>query len=131
MDLSHAIQSLPVDLQDTLFQYVSELRKPKRVLSVALQQDIETFWMLTHIRNHFKQLFSTHYEDWVENAIINILNNNQGFTVPLQPRFHAIFPNMTDYEIKFTLLEGNHIIRLWIHTPPLLRIRLYLTTFRS
>ena len=125
-DLETHIQSLPYDLREYIYQHVEELRKPKCVLPMDLRLDIETYTLLDRINNNYYSIHDTFWEDWVENAMINMLNDHQGFIGPLQPCFARIFPGKTDEEIKLRLLNQNNTRILWRGMPPRQRISLYI-----
>lgn len=130
--IESCIRDLPIDLQRYIYEKVSEVRKPKQVLPITLKQDIESYGLLPHIVDKYKIMFhGMHHLDWVENAIINIMNDNH--TVGMGGLFDNIhqdlknaFPNFTDEEIRTTLMEESHLLRLWRYMPPRKRIGLYL-----
>lgn len=124
--MNQFINNLPYDLQEYIYQHVLNERKPKQVLTQELKDDIETYHLLHTIKENYKKIFSDYYLDWMENALINVLNDNQGFLYQINPSFQQIFPNLTNEEIIIQLLEENNIIKLWIATPPLKRIYLFL-----
>ena len=120
------IHGLPVDIHDTIWKNVNELRQPKRVLTDELRCDIETYHLLDYINANYKSIHGIYYEDWVDNVIVNVLNNNQGFMIPLHPCFHEIFPNETDEEIKMRLMQGKNTMLLWRRMKPMQRVALYM-----
>jgi hypothetical protein len=72
-----------------------------------------------------------HHMDWVENAIINVMNDHQtigigGIYMNVNQDVRNAFPNLNDEEIVKTLMEESHVMRLWRHMPPKKRIDLYL-----
>lgn len=119
------IMELPFDLQAYILNCVKKVRAPKKVLTTDLKLDIETYPLIDRIKGNYMQVFSVDYSQWIENAIVNILNDNRGFNAPLNECFHDIFPNCTDTEIVNKLRNENHLMRLWKNTPPEKRYVLY------
>jgi hypothetical protein len=77
--LKTRIDALPYDLQRHIYDVVQNERKPKKILSTALKEDIESYHLLKSILKNYKSIFFTddkYYLDWVENAIINVLNDH-------------------------------------------------------
>ena len=126
------INDLPKDLQGYLYEKVLEVRKPKKVLSRGLKDDIESYCLFDHVVHNYKIMFNNnHHMDWVENAIINLMNDHQGIGIGgiytnIHQDLRNAFPHLNDEEIAETLLEESHIMRLWRHMPPKKRIDLYL-----
>lgn len=116
------ILKLPCELQNYLYDYVLRLRKPVHVLTDELKSDIETYPLLGQIESNYAQVFSSESApSWIENALINLLNDNRGLVVPFSDRLRRMFPNSTDEEIRTTLRTGHHLHRLWIISPSNLR----------
>ena len=126
------INNLPIDLQEYIYKKVLEEIKPKKVLTKALKEDIESYFLFDHIVHNYKIMFNGIYHiDWVENAIINVMNDHQtigigGIYVQVHQDIKSAFPNLNDEEIAETLMEKSHIMRLWRHMPPKKRVDLYL-----
>ena len=92
------------------------------MLTDHLKSDIETYPLISHIKRNYAQVYSPEYASlWMENALINLLNDNRGLAFPLNDRLRRIFPNSTDEDIKKKLLAESHVHRLWIITPSSLR----------
>ena len=136
------IRRLPFDVQELIWNHVQDLRSPKVVLSRELQTDIQTYHYLPQILDNYKSLDTDYAYLWVENAMINLLNNYQPLsTAPtLEPCFHTIFPGCTDAEIKIRLLgtmnnmpkrlwRVNMTKRLWRVMDARQRLELYSTSF--
>ena len=71
------IRDLPIHLQTYIYDIVMELRKPRTVLSINLKQDIETYCLLEYIVQNYKIIFNgVDHIHWVENSIINIMNEH-------------------------------------------------------
>ncbi len=123
--MTSIIQNLPFDLQETIYKWVQTVRMPLRVLTTDLKMDIETYPLLKTIQRNYSQVFPSESSLWVENALVNILNDNRGFNSPMNECFHQLFPESTDDEIRQHLRSGSHLMRLWIITPPHKRFVLY------
>jgi hypothetical protein len=119
------IMELPYDVQEHILNCVNKERAPKKVLTIDLKLDIETRPLLDRIKENYIQICPYGYPFWIENALVNILNDNRGFNTPLNDCFHEIFPNCTDAEIKYKLRNEMHLMRLWNNTPPHKRYVLY------
>ena len=130
--MNSLINDLPVDLQEYIYKKVLEERKPKKILTKELKDDIESHFLFDHIVHNYKIMFNGMYHmDWVENAIINVMNDHQtigigGIYVHVHQDIKNAFPNLNDEEIAETLMEESHIMRLWRHMPPKKRVDLYL-----
>lgn len=71
------------------------------MLTDHLKSDIETYPLISHIKRNYAQVYSPEYASlWMENALINLLNDNRGLAFPLNDRLRRIFPNSTDEDIK-------------------------------
>lgn len=127
--MNRFITNLPYDVQEYIYQHVLNERKPKQVLTQELKDDIETYHLLHTIKENYKQIFSDYYLDWIENALINVLNDNEGFLSHISPCLQQIFPNLTNEQIIVRLLGNNHLEKLWIATPPIKRIHLFLLSY--
>lgn len=127
--MNRFIRNLPYDLQEYIYQHVLNERKPKQVLTQELKNDIETYNLLQTIKENYKQIFSEYYLDWIENALLNVLNDNEGFLYHMNPCFQQMFPNLTNEEIMIKLFEKSHLEKLWIATPPIKRIHLFLLSY--
>jgi len=119
------IMKLPYDVQEYILKYVNKERAPKKVLTTDLKLDIETHPLIDRIKENYKQVFPLDFLKWIENAIVNILNDNRGHNVPLNKCFLEIFPNFTDTEIIYKIRNEDHLMRLWNNTPPHKRYVLY------
>jgi hypothetical protein len=107
MDNSSEITKLPCDLQECLYDHVLKLRRPRCVLTDELKEDIKTYPLMNQIKRNYAQVFSPdHASSWIENALINLLNEN------------TELPNTTD-------VNNCTLDRLWIITPSSLRRELY------
>lgn len=133
--MNSLINDLPVDLQEYIYKKVLEERKPKKILTKELKEDIESYFLFDHIAHNYKIMFNGKYHmDWVENAIINVMNDHQtmiitgigGIYTNVHQDIKNAFPNFNDEEIAQTLMEESHIMRLWRHMPPKKRVDLYL-----
>jgi hypothetical protein len=126
------IRKLPFDVQERIWKHVQDLRSPKVVLSRELQTDIQTYHYLPQILDNYKSLEPDYAYLWVENAMINLLNNHQPLltAATLEPCFHTIFPGCTDAEIKYRLLStmDNMTKRLWRAMDARQRLELYSTS---
>jgi hypothetical protein len=117
-ELCAKICEMPQDIQNYILHLVYELRKPKPVLPIVLQQDIETFHLLPCILKNYKCLepqIETHMF-WAENAMIHILNKNRSLLdYPLEPSIRALFPKLSnDDEIRLELMHKNNLYKtLW------------------
>jgi len=132
MEIESFIHDLPIDIQHYIYEKVLEVRKPQKVLSIELKQDIESYCLFPHIVDKYRIMFhGMHHLDWVENAIINIMNDHHtigmgGLFTNIHQDLRNAFPKYTDEEIRTTLLEESHLQRLWRYMPPKKRIDLYL-----
>lgn len=132
MKMETLINNLPEDLHEYIYEKVLEVRKPKTVLTRDLKDDIESYFLFDHIVHNYKIMFNgMHHMDWVENAIINVMNDHQtirigGLYMNVNQDVRNAFPNLNDEEIVKTLMEESHVMRLWRHMPPKKRIDLYL-----
>jgi hypothetical protein len=130
--IESCIRDLPIDIQRYIYDKVFEIRKPKKVLPITLKQDIESYSLFPPIVDKYKIMFhGMHHLDWVENAIIKIMNNHNTIGIGgLYDNIHQdlknAFPNLTDEEIRTTLMEHSHLQRLWRYMPPRKRFILYL-----
>ena len=124
-NFENMISDLPYDLKEYIYKIVKEERAPKKVLTPDLKRDIESFQLINNIKRNYQQVFPRDYLHWIENGIINILNDNRGFNEPFNECFHTIFPNSTDNEIKQKLKMGNYLMPLWIIMPSHKRFVLY------
>ena len=126
------IDDLPIHLQRYIYDMVMELRKPITVLSSDLKHDIESYSLLPHIVHNYRIMFNgVDHMGWVENAIINIMNEHQsigmgGLFIHIHEDLRRAFPTLTDEEIAVELTEGSHLSRLWRYMPPKKRVDLYL-----
>lgn len=131
--LKTRIDALPYDLQRHIYDVVQNERKPKKILSTALKEDIESYHLLKSILKNYKSIFFTddkYYLDWVENAIINVLNDNTSLYENISVDLQNIFPTLTNEEIRERLGVGKaSISKLWIGTPVQKRIQLFLSSF--
>lgn len=126
MDCASLIAKLPYDLKEYVHDHVIRLRKPRNVLTDALKGDIETYPLIDRIERNYEQVFPKQYAScWVENALVNLLNDHRGSTLPFNDRIRDLFPNATDEEIRTHLSEGRHTHRLWIAAPPRVRRQLH------
>ena len=126
------IRDLPIHLQTYIYDIVMELRKPRTVLSINLKQDIETYCLLEYIVQNYKIIFNgVDHIHWVENSIINIMNEHTtigigGLFINIHEDLKKTFPNLRDEEIVTELMERSHMYRLWRYMSPRKRVRLYL-----
>jgi len=126
MDCASFIARLPYDVKEYVHNHVLQLRKPRHVLTDALKGDIETYPLIDRIEFNYTQVFPKQYaSDWMENALVHLLNDHRGPTLPFHDRIRDLFPNATDEEIRTSLREGRHIHRLWIAAPPHVRRQLH------
>jgi hypothetical protein len=126
MDCASFIAKLPYDLQEYVHDHVLQLRKPRHVLTDALKCDIETYRLLDRIEFNYTQVFpKQHASCWMENALVRLLNDHRGPTLPFHNRIRDLFPNATDEGIRIRLSEGRHMHRLWIAAPPQIRRQLH------
>lgn len=110
------IVDLPRDLQALIYEYVIQLRKPRPVLSDELRQDIETYGLLSDVKVHYQFAFGSDYMDWVENALINELNDNMGLLYGVSDDIRSAYPRSTDQEIVGQFMDQslpNQVPRLW------------------
>lgn len=132
MKMESLINDLPVELQEYIYEKVLEVRKPKKVLNRDLKNDIESYYLFDHIVNNYKIMFNgIHHMDWVDNSIINIMNDYHilgigEVYINVHEDMQNAFPNLNDEEIVKTLMEESHTMRLWRHMPPKKRVELYL-----
>ena len=125
MDHEEEIAKLPHELQTHLHDKVLQLRKPLHVLSDELKSDIETYPLFSQIERGYAQVFSSEVaSSWMENALINLLNDNRGLDLPLNESLRSMFPKSTEEEIRTILSTGSHLHRLWIITPSRLRCKM-------
>lgn len=118
MDCAWFISKLPYDLQERIQDCVLQLRRPRHVLTDELKGDIETYPLIDRIERNYEQVFPKPYAScWMENALVNLLNDNRGLTLPFNDRIRDLFPNATDEEIRTSLREGHYMRRLWIVAP--------------
>lgn len=131
--LKTRIDALPYDLQRHIYDVVQNERKPKKILSTALKEDIESYHLLKSILKNYKRIFFTddkYYLDWVENAIINVLNDNTSLSENISVDLQNIFPTLTNEEIREHVGVGKaSISKLWIGMPVQKRIQLFLSSF--
>lgn len=126
MDCALFIAKLPYDLQEHIQDCVLQLRKPRHVLTDELKGDIETYRLLDRIEFNYTQVFPKPYAScWMENALVNLLNDHRGLALPFNDRIRDLFPNATDEGIRIRLSEGRHMHRLWIAAPPHARRQLH------
>ena len=119
------ISKLPYDLQYYVYQYVQAIRAPISVLTDELKRDIESYQLIGSIERNYKQVFPNQSTEWMNNAFVNILNDNRGFQLPLNVSFHRLFPNLADEEIKTKLNTGNHSKKMWTIMAPSMRKEMY------
>jgi hypothetical protein len=126
------IEDLPIDLQRYIYDMVMELRKPITVLTMDLKHDIESYSLFPHIVNNYRIMFNgVDHIGWVENAIVNTMNEHQtigvgGLFIHIHEDIRRAFPTLTDEEIAVELTERSHISRLWRYMSPKKRVDLYL-----
>jgi len=116
------IQNLPYDLQEYVYKWVCFLRVPKKVFNDELLKDIETFHLMEQIKRNYKQVFPNDYLNWIENGLINVLNENRGCNAPFQECFYKLFPQRTEDEIHSLLRYGSYTKQLWKIASPRQRI---------
>ena len=119
------IASLPYDLQEYVYRCVQYVRAPVPVLTNELKRDIESYQLIGSIERNYRQVFPNHYVEWMDNALVNILNDNRGFEFPLNVSFRRHFPNLTDEEIKNKLKTDTHSKRMWTIMSPSMRREMY------
>lgn len=137
MELESFLKDLPIDLQIHIYDTVIEIRKPKQFLPLELKQDIETYHLLDHIIHNYKIMFNgTDHLGWVENAVINLMNDHRPIGLGqvyfyIHEDVRKAFPGLPDQEIATELIEGSHLQRLWRCMPPKKRIDLYLESYEN
>lgn len=133
--LKTRIDALPYDLQKHIYDVIQSERKPKKILSTALKEDIESYHLLKSILKNYKSTFSTfdegeYYLDWVENAIINVLNDHTSLSENISVDLQNIFPTLTNEQIREHVGVGKaSISKLWIGMPVQKRIQFFLSSF--
>lgn len=124
--MASIIHKLPFDLREHIYNLVQTIRMPLKVLPTDLKLDIETYPLIKTIKGNYNQVFPSETSSlWIENALINLMNDNNGFNSPMNECFHQLFPESTDDEIRQHLRSGHHLMRLWNITPPNKRFVLY------
>ena len=123
------IQSLPEELQNKIYEHALELRKPKRVLTTDLKHDIESYRLFDAIVEHYRIVFKDDHMSWVENAVINYLNNHISYLVYITPDLRNVFPSLNLESIIIQLQRRNNPKRLWRYLSPKKRVDLFLSSF--
>ena len=135
MELESFLKDLPIHLQIHIYDTVIEIRKPKQVLPLELKQDIETYHLLDHIIHNYKIMFNgTDHLGWVENAVINLMNEHRPIGLGqvyfyIHEDLRKAFPGLTNEDVATELIQGSHLHRLWRCMPPKKRVDLYLESY--
>lgn len=136
-----SICDLPSDVQRYIYIRTLMLRQPKQVLTKALKDDIESHHLLGILMKYFKEMLSdidehhspNYYLGWLENELLDELNNHIPIMNGLTTSMANCFPGFTPDEIIFELEEERnsvygHIIMIkkyWKHLAPCKRILLH------
>ena len=125
--LEHAITALPNDLQRMIHDWVYLLRTPKKVLPIALKEDIETYGLFADVKADHESCWGGDFEDWLENSLINVIND-LGLLNGVSADMRHAYPNRTEQEILSYFINPtspNQSKRLWTHMPPHKRIAMH------
>ena len=127
------IHELPCDLQTLIHNKVIELRKPKKVLTIDLQQDIESFHLLKTVIQKYESIYDHDDEclESMETDMVFILNNDESFATIIHPNLQRAFPNFSHSEIvhhlQYRTVTLRHIQQYWFVMSPIQRMRMFLS----
>ena len=122
------VAALPNDLQRLIYDWVCRLRKPKRVLPADLKRDIETYGLFGDIKADHESCWGDDFADWLENSLINVMNDDLGLLNGVSADMRHAYPNRTEQEIRSYFIRPtspSQVKRLWRHMPPHKRIAMH------
>ena len=118
--MTKRITALPTDIRRLIYDGVCRLRKPKKVLPVDLKRDIETYGLFGDIKADHESCWGDDVLDWLENSLINVMNDDIGLLNGVSADMRNAYPNRTEQEILSYFVSPtspSQVKRLWTRMP--------------
>lgn len=137
------IKWLPYCVQRSIYLRTLIMRQPRKVLTSALKNDIESFKLIYKIIGYYFYIFSdnsyssNYYLDWLENDILSEINDNVPMSARLSESMFRMFKGRTHDEIIMLIDDQNRstcshtkvILKYWKHMSYEKRVLLHDASF--